>query len=155
MLYHTIFAALPREAMAVVFNPPERATRASLLDRAGICVSAVCLVQCLVLSLAIVLAPMMSLGIFGSDLFHRLLLLLILPLSLGAFWLGYRSHRSVGLLLAGMAGLALVLAAAFLEATVLPPLAASALTSAGGITLIVSHWLNLKKRRRVCLRPVA
>jgi hypothetical protein len=141
--------------MAAVFKTPEQNMRTSLLDRAGICVSAVCLVQCLVLSLAIVLAPMMSLGIFGSDLFHRLLLLLILPLSLGAFWLGYRSHGSLGLLLAGMAGLALVLAAAFLEATVLPPLAASALTSTGGITLIVSHWLNLRKRRRACLRPLA
>lgn len=141
--------------MAAVFKSPESHAHASLLDRAGICVSAVCLVQCLVLSLAIVLAPMVSLGIFGSDVFHRLLLLLILPLSLGAFWLGYRSHGSLRLLAAGMTGLALVLAAAFLEATVLPPLAASALTSAGGITLIVSHWLNLKKRRRVCLRPMA
>ena len=139
--------------MAAVFNSPETSARAGLLDRAGICVSAVCLVQCLVLSLAIVLAPMMSLGIFGSDLFHRLLLGLILPLSIGAFWLGYRSHRSLGLLLAGMAGLGLVLLAAFLEATVLPPLAASALTSAGGITLIVSHWLNLRRRRSACLRP--
>ncbi|NBD96224.1 MAG: MerC family mercury resistance protein [Gammaproteobacteria bacterium] len=139
--------------MAVVFKSPERTARAGLLDRAGICVSAVCLVQCLVLSLAIVLAPMMSLGIFGSDLFHRLLLLLILPLSVGAFWLGYRSHGSLGLLLAGLSGLALVLAAAFLEATVLPPLAASALTSAGGVTLIVGHWLNLRRRRSVCLRP--
>jgi hypothetical protein len=139
--------------MAAVLNAPERTAQTSLLDRAGICVSAVCLVQCLVLSLTIVLAPMMSLGIFGSDLFHRLLLMLILPVSIGAFWLGYRSHRSLALLLTGLAGLALVLAAAVLEASVLPPLAASALTSAGGVTLIVGHWLNLRRRRSVCLRP--
>lgn len=139
--------------MAVVFKSPERIAQASLLDRAGICVSAVCLVQCFVLSLAIVLAPMMSLGIFGSDLFHRLLLALILPLSVGAFWLGYRSHRSLALLLTGLAGLGLVLSAALLEATVLSPLAASALTSIGGVTLIAAHWLNLRRRRSVCLRP--
>lgn len=139
--------------MAAVFKSAEQSASVSLLDRAGICVSAVCLVQCLVLSLAIVLAPMMSLGLFGSDLFHRLLLVLILPLSVGAFWLGYRNHRSLSLLLSGMTGLALVLSAAFLEATVLPPLAASALTSAGGVILIVSHWLNLRRRRSMCLRP--
>jgi hypothetical protein len=139
--------------MAAVFHSTERTARTAFLDRAGICVSAVCLAQCIALSLAIVLAPMMSLGIFGSDLFHRLLLLLILPLSVGAFWLGYRSHRSLGLLIAGLSGLCLVLAAAFLEATVLPPLGASALTSAGGLILIVSHWLNMKLRRRACLRP--
>lgn len=138
--------------MAVVCKPHQPATRSSLLDRAGICVSAVCLVQCLMLSLAILLAPVMSLGIFGSDLFHRLLLLLILPVGIGAFWLGYRSHRSFGLLLAGLAGLAVVLAAAFLEATILPPLAASALTSVGGVTLIIGHWLNLRRRKSICLR---
>lgn len=139
--------------MAAVLHAPERTTQAKLLDRAGICVSAICLVQCVTLSLAIVLAPMMSLGIFGSDLFHRLLLLLILPVSIGAFWIGYRSHRNLALLLTGLAGLGLVLAAAVLEATVLTPLAASALTSAGGVTLIVAHWLNLRLRRRVCVRP--
>lgn len=140
--------------MAVVFKSPERVASGTILDRAGICVSAVCLVQCLVLSLALVLAPVVSLGVFGSDLFHRLLLLLIVPLSLGAFWLGYRVHRSRGLLLMGIAGLGLVLAAAVLEASVLSPLAASALTSAGGLTLIAGHWLNLRRRRSACLRPM-
>lgn len=138
--------------MAVVCKSHETATRTSLLDRAGICVSAVCLVQCFMLSLAILLAPVMSLGVFGSDLFHRLLLLLIVPVGIGAFWLGYRAHGSFGLLLAGLAGLALVLAAAFLEATVLPPLAASGLTSAGGVILIIGHWLNLRRRKSICLR---
>lgn len=140
--------------MAVVFKSPEHIASGTILDRAGICVSAVCLVQCLVLSLALVLAPLVSLGIFGSDLFHRLLLVLILPLSLGAFLLGYRAHRSLALLLTGFAGLGLVLAAAVLEGSVLPPLAASALTSVGGVTLIVGHWLNLRRRRSVCLRPM-
>lgn len=139
--------------MAAVFKSHEPTASASMLDRAGICVSGVCLLQCLALSLAILFAPMMSLGIFGSDLFHRLLLVLILPLSVGAFWFGYRSHRSLALLLSGLSGLALVFFAALLEATILPPLAASALTSVGGVTLIVSHWLNLRRRRSVCLRP--
>lgn len=140
--------------MAAVFKSPERIKQASLLDRAGICVSAVCLLQCLMLSLAIVLAPMMSLGIFGSDLFHRILLGVILPVGVGAFWLGYRSHRSLALFVAGLIGLGLVLAAAVLEATVLSPLAASALTAVGGVTLIVSHWINLRRRRLACMRPV-
>lgn len=140
--------------MAVVFKSPERIQQASLLDRAGICVSAVCLLQCLVLSVAIVLAPMMSLGIFGSDLFHRILLGVILPVGVGAFWLGYRAHRSLVLFLMGLIGLGLVLAAAVLEATVLSPLAASVLTAIGGVTLIVSHWMNLRLRRVARMGPV-
>lgn len=139
--------------MAAVFNSPDRSTRASLLDRAGICVSVLCLLQCLALSLVIVIAPVVSLGIFGSDLFHRFLLSIILPIGVAAFWLGYRRHGRLALLLTGLTGLALVLAAAVLEATILPPLAASAVTSVGGITLVVSHWLNLRRGRSVCLQP--
>lgn len=136
--------------MAAAFRPADRNVFGALLDRAGICVSAICLVQCLTLALAVVLAPFASLGVLGSDVFHRLLLLLIVPLSLAAFGLGYRSHRSLTLLLMGLAGLAILLASAVLEATVLPPLAAAALTSVGGLVLITGHWLNLRRRRGAC-----
>lgn len=131
----------------------EHATSGHLLDRAGICVSALCLVQCLALSLAIVLAPMMSLGPLGSDTFHRVLLALIVPLSFGAFWSGYRDHRHGVVLALGAVGVALVLAAAVLEATVLSPLAASGVTSLGGCALIVAHGWNLRLRRAWRSRP--
>lgn len=139
--------------MAVVFRDTDEARTGSSLDRAGICVSAVCLAQCVALTLAIVLAPVVSLGFFGSDLFHRLLLILIVPVSLSAFVMGYRAHGHVGLLLAGAGGLLILLLAAFLEATVLTPLAASLLTSIGGVVLIAAHWFNLRQRRSICLQP--
>lgn len=140
--------------MAAVFrSSSDKLAAGTALDRAGICVSAVCLAQCVVLSLTIVLAPVISLGIFGSDAFHRILLAIILPLSLAAFVMGYRAHRRGLLLVAGLAGMVMVVAAAVLEATVLGPLAASLLTSIGGTCLIVGHWLNLRLRRRACLRP--
>lgn len=139
--------------MAVVFRASDQARTGSLLDRAGICVSAACLAQCVALTLAIVLAPVVSLGFFGSDLFHRLLLMVIIPISLSAFVMGYRAHGQAGVLVAGVIGVLILLLAAFLEATVLPPLAASFLTSIGGVVLIVAHWLNLRQRRGICLQP--
>lgn len=139
--------------MAVVFRDTDEARTGSFLDRAGICVSAACLAQCVALTLAIVLAPVVSLGFFGSDLFHRLLLILIVPVSLSAFVMGYRAHGSAGLLLAGAVGLLILLLAVFLEATVLTPLAASLLTSIGGVVLITAHWFNLRRRRSICLQP--
>lgn len=138
--------------MAAVFrSSSDKPASGAVLDRAGICVSAVCLVQCVVLSLTIVLAPMISLGVFGSDAFHRILLAIILPLSMAAFIMGYRAHRRGLLLVAGLAGMAMILAAAVLEATVLGPLTASLLTSIGGASLIVGHWFNLRMRRRACM----
>ncbi|QKK03662.1 MAG: MerC domain-containing protein [Pseudomonadota bacterium] len=109
--------------------------------------------QCLLLSLTLLIAPVLSLGVFGSDAFHRVLLAVILPLSVAAFALGYRAHRSAGLLLPGAVGLGLLFLAAFLEARVLGPLTASALTSLGGLCLMAAHWLNLRQRRRARMRP--
>jgi hypothetical protein len=123
--------------------PPAR----GLLDRAGICLSLVCLVQCLLLSVTLVFAPFISLGIFGSEAFHRLLLALIVPLGLVAFASGFRRHRSLPLLAAGLVGLALVVTAAMFEGGALSPLAASGVTSLGGLLLVLGHWFNLRKRR--------
>lgn len=125
----------------------DRRPPGGLLDRAGICLSLVCLVQCLLLSVTLVFAPFISLGLFGSEAFHRLLLALILPLGLVAFAAGFRRHRSLPLLAAGLVGLALVATAAALEGGALSPLAASGVTSIGGLLLVLGHWFNLRKRR--------
>lgn len=139
--------------MAVVFKTSRDTWTGRLLDRAAICVSAACLVQCLLLAVVVVAAPVVSLGFFGSDVFHLLLLAVIVPLSVTAFVFGYRVHRNRRLLIPGIIGLALVLAAAALEATLLGPLASASVTSAGGLLLIAGHWLNLRHRRRVCIQP--
>lgn len=139
--------------MAAVLRSSSPTATDRLLDRAGIGISLVCLIQCIALTVTIVLAPFISLGVFGSDLFHRALLALIVPVSATAFTLGYRGHRRVGPLLIGFGGLLVLIAAAVLEAFVLPPLAASLLTSVGGLMLILAHWQNLRERRCASLQP--
>jgi hypothetical protein len=62
-------------------------------------------------------------------------------------------HRNAGMLVPGLAGLAVIITAAILEGAVLGTLAAALLTSVGGLLLISGHWLNLRKRRRACLQP--
>jgi len=151
MLYHTLFIRFT--AMAAVLRSSSMSNADQLLDRAGIGISVVCLIQCIALSVTIVLAPFVSLGVFGSDGFHRLLLALIVPVSATALALGYRGHRRVGPLLVGVAGLAVLVSAAFLEAYGLPPLRASLVTSIGGLMLIAAHWQNLRARRCASVRP--
>jgi hypothetical protein len=139
--------------MAAVFRNDKVDNSGVALDRAAICVSALCLAQCLALPVLVLVAPMLSLGLFGDELFHLLLLGIILPLSLGAFVLGYRAHRNRRMLVPGLAGLGVITLAAVLEGSVLGHLASALLTSAGGVLLIAGHWLNLRDRRRVCLTP--
>lgn len=118
-----------------------------LLDRLGICASAACMVHCVALTLMVLVAPVLSAGIFDSEWFHALLLLFIVPVGAMAFWAGYLSHGRRRLLLAGISGLFILVLAAVLEMSLLPPLAAAALTSVGGIMLISAHWGNLRCRR--------
>src|SRR5690625_6421469 len=101
---------------------------ADLLDKLGMSASVACAVHCLVLSVLLVMAPVVSLGVFGSEWFHLVFLLLVVPVGAVAFWSGYRIHRQRRLLLAGSIGLIIIGFAALLEISVLPPLAASALT---------------------------
>ncbi len=139
--------------MAVVFKPNQEAKTGAALDRVAICASAACMAQCLLLPVMIVITPMISVGFLADETFHLLLLAIIVPVSLVAFGLGYRTHRNNTMLVPGLIGLALVVAAAILEATVLDALAVALLTSLGGMFLIAGHWLNLRERRNVCMQP--
>lgn len=139
--------------MAVVFSNETTGRRGAIYDRAAICVSALCLAQCLLLPILVVVGPLVSLGLFGAELFHLALLAVILPLSVVAFIQGYAVHRSARMLGPGLAGLAIVVTTAILDGPVLGALGTALLTSFGGVLLISAHWLNLRLRRRACLQP--
>ncbi|AKS40731.1 MerC domain-containing protein [Wenzhouxiangella marina] len=139
--------------MAAVFKPnPPNTDAGSALDRAGICVSAVCLVQCLLLPVLVLVSPLGSLGFFGEEAFHWLLWFLILPISMAAFGLGFRQHGNRRMLVLGGLGLALVSFSTFFGHELLGTLGTALVTSLGGGLLITGHWLNLRQRRRYCLR---
>ncbi len=152
MLYHTILIESPA-AMSAVLKTDTDAVTGSTLDRAGICVSTLCLVQCLILPILVVASPLTSLGVFGHEAFHVVLLVLIVPISLVAFALGYRIHRNRAMLIPGLIGLAIVAVATLFGHELLSPLGTALITSMGGLLLIAGHWLNLRQRRQTCLQP--
>lgn len=134
--------------MATARQPIDWKNRgADLLDKLGMSASIACAIHCLVLSLLLVMAPVVSLGFFGSEWFHLVFLFLVVPVGAVAFWSGYKIHRQRRLLLAGSIGLIIMGFAALLEVSILPPLAASALTATGGVLLVAAHWGNLRCRR--------
>lgn len=134
--------------MAAVLNQQrDNDLPGSWLDRLGIGVSAFCLLQCLALPLVMVLAPTMSAGFLSHEAFHLVLLAIIVPISGLAFTLGFLKHRNLGMWIPAGAGLAFLFLAAWLEQRhALSPLAIAGVTSAGGVCLIVGHWLNLRCR---------
>jgi hypothetical protein len=155
MLYHCISDSLKPDSMAAVFDDEKTGRKGAIFDRAAICVSGLCLAQCLLLPVLLFVTPLISLGVLGDELFHLALLGVILPLSVAAFAQGYSIHRDVRMLGPGLAGLVTVVMAAVLHGRVLDDFATAMLTSLGGILLIGAHWFNLRLRRRACLRAKA
>lgn len=140
MLYCFIMST-PTHAMK-----PSKA-EAIVLDKAAIGVSFLCVIHCLSIPFILALGPALNLWIWGSEGFHLALLLVVVPLSLVAFGLGYRYHRSPKMLIPGLVGLAIVVIAAILEMIWIGPVTAAIITSTGGVCLIIAHVMNLRAQK--------
>ena len=118
-----------------------------MLDRIGIGVSAFCLLQCLALPVALLFTPLASASLLSHELFHLLLLGVIVPVSLLAFGLGFLRHRNPAMWVPAGIGFGLLVAAAVLEQRhLVGPVWVSLVTSMGGLGLIVGHVLNIRSR---------
>ncbi|MEM7053548.1 MAG: MerC domain-containing protein [Pseudomonadota bacterium] len=125
----------------------KRAIIPGFLDSLGIAASAFCLLQCLALPLLVFVVPLTSAWLLDHKLFHLMLLVLIVPISLTAFMLGYFSHRDSTMWWPAALGLSLLLLASVLELShTLEGFSVALVTSAGGMLMITAHWMNLRSR---------
>ena len=122
----------------------------SVLDRIGVAVSALCLAQCLLTPLLLVLVPALTGSLlFDGEFFHRLLVVVILPLSGVAFFIGCRQHRHLKVLIPAGLGIAAISVAAILGYARLGIIGEMAVTLTGAGLLAWAHLLNY----RLCRRP--
>lgn len=134
--------------MSAMLRAREREVSVSFFDRLGIGISALCLVQCLAVPLALVFAPLASASFFSHEAFHLVVLLVIVPVGALAYTLGFLRHRNARLWLpAGLGFGLLVLAAVLEQGHWLHPVWIALLTSAGGAALIVAHVINIRSER--------
>lgn len=82
------------------------ASTSAKFDKAAIGISALCVAHCLLLPVGFALLPSMALlAILGDELFHLLLVALVLPTSIVALTLGCQRHKNwqvFGLAAAGL-----------------------------------------------------
>ena len=76
------------------------------LDQVAVALSGLCLVHCLMLPFAIAILPFLA-DIDEGHL-HVQMLFVVLPVSGIALWLGYRRHGDRRIIIAGVAGLMLL-----------------------------------------------
>ena len=114
-------------------------------DRAAIGISGLCIAHCLVLPIALVLAPSVTLlTVLSDEMFHKLLILLVLPTSIFALTLGCRRHKNfvvVGLASVGL--MTLCFAALFGHDFVGEGLE-KLFTMVGAILVALSHFFNFR-----------
>jgi len=108
------------------------------LDRSALGVSALCLVHCLLLPVAVSLAPAVGWHVWHADHLHLWFLLAALPISVFGLWLGFHGHRRWSLLALGAFGLLLMYYGLHGGTT----LAGTLLTLSGAAAIALAHWRN-------------
>ena len=116
-------------------------------DRIAIALSAICIVHCLAIPLLAALLPIALVSMGGDDHFHEWLLWGVVPTSLLGFGLGLRYHRRYLLVLAGAAGLGIVVLAALVAHGRWPWWQEALLSSIGSVVLVIAHWRNFVEVR--------
>ncbi|MFK8137934.1 MAG: MerC domain-containing protein [Bdellovibrionales bacterium] len=117
-------------------------------DRVGIALSIVCMIHCLATPLLMLIVPTLF-QVTNHGLFHQIMLVLVVPVAIKAFYGSYKVHNNSKLLFAGFAGVGLlflgVIIPELLHHSELGERIELSLTVLGGITLSVSHYINIKQ----------
>ena len=122
------------------------------LDQAAIALSGVCMLHCLALPLLLAATPLF--GGLGSEHFHLQMLIVVLPVSLIAFALGFRKHRDVRVIAWGFLGIALLATGGTVVHSSYGILADTLFTTSGALILATAHFLN-NRRKRHCIQSPA
>jgi len=113
-----------------------------LSDKFAMTLSMVCLVHCLFApSLIILTYSFMAMSV-DSELIHKLILLITVPVSLFALSLGYKNHSTMNFIVLGIIGLLTLVLAVILGEGVLGENGELFLTMLGSTLVIISHYKN-------------
>jgi len=115
------------------------------LDKLAVGLSAACLIHCLITPILVVALPIAG-GFFAAEYFHGILLLVILPTSSIALFLGCRRHGRLAVLSLGIVGLT-VMVVAVLTHEAIGDDWERLVTGSGGLLLAAGHILNYRSCR--------
>lgn len=115
-------------------------------DRVGMWLSFLCAVHCVLTPLMILSLPILARYYLAHPLMHLLLALMILPVGLVAFVLGYRHHRQKSIFFYGIPGLLIVSFVPYIVHSLHIGLNEQLFMIVGSGLLIFAHWKN----RRAC-----
>lgn len=113
-------------------------------DKFAIGLSLLCTLHCLAMPLLILILPTVSAVFLADEGFHFYMVMMVLPISSFALWVGYNQHHSFKILLQGLTGLIILSITVFLGHEQLGEVAEKLLTLLGSSFICYSHYLNYK-----------
>lgn len=116
----------------------------SLLDRIAVVLSSICMLHCLTLPFLLTLMPITQGAFLDEQLFHLLMLVFILPVSLIALTIGCRKHKDPLTMILGATGLAVLAFTAFFGHDWFGMTGERLVTSLGGLILAGAHIQNYR-----------
>ncbi len=113
-------------------------------DKVAMSLSILCVIHCLfVPSFLILTSGIMALSV-DNEFFHKLIVLLAVPISIFALSLGYKNHKTHSFLLLGLMGLVILITAVAIGSEILGESLEKILTVIGSSLVIYVHYMNYK-----------
>lgn len=110
-------------------------------DKFAMSFSAICMVHCLFAPSLIVLSYSSLALTLESELIHKAILLLTIPISIFAISLGYKNHSNNSIIYTGIAGLTILISALLIGESI-GENAELILTILGSLMVITCHYKN-------------
>jgi|TARA_B100001142_G_scaffold124200_1_gene126096 hypothetical protein len=107
-----------------------------------------CLIHCLFAPSLIILSYSSLALTFESELIHKAILLLTIPVSIFAISLGYKNHSNNSIIYIGIGGLTILISALLVEDNI-GSNAQTVLTMIGSLMVIFCHYRNYKICKKV------
>ena len=114
----------------------------AIADKSAIAISVLCALHCLLLPAAIVLYPTTLGFLHGDESIHFALLFVVIPISAYALIKGCKVQKSPKVLITGISGLLVLVAAVVLGHDMLGEIGEKILTVLGSIIVIIAHVQN-------------
>ena len=112
-------------------------------DKFAMSFSAICLLHCLFAPSLIILSYSSLALTIESELIHKVILLITIPVSIFAISLGYKNHSNNSIIYTGIAGLTILISALLIGENI-GENAELVLTMIGSLTVIYCHYRNYK-----------
>lgn len=107
------------------------------------------MIHCMLLPFAVAAFPFLQYDVLEEETFHILMLVVVLPTSLGAFVFGAYRHRDIKTIALGLAALSLLVVAALMGHAYLGYTGERIATTVAGALLAAAHILNYRRSRQV------